>query len=127
MGMELYNSSPAAKAVWDAADRHLLNTYVRLALWPCLLIRACLDPRSPSQGFSIISIVKNNPKELTVYFGGLRGQAIRSRYMAMESEDEHGNRVALFPEVVSALPCSSSFVFSAAPSLTSLVPFCSTP
>jgi acyl transferase domain-containing protein len=28
MGMELYNSSPAAKAVWDAADQHLLKTYV---------------------------------------------------------------------------------------------------
>lgn len=31
MGMELYNTSPAAKAVWDTADRHLLNTYVSLS------------------------------------------------------------------------------------------------
>lgn len=34
MGMELYNTSPAAKAVWDSADSHLLKTYVsrRLSL-----------------------------------------------------------------------------------------------
>lgn len=87
MGMELYNSSAAAKAVWDTADSHLLKTY----------------------GFSIIDIVKNNPKELTVYFGGLRGQAIRARYMSMESEDEKGNKVPLFPEVVSFSPLLSFF------------------
>ena len=61
MGMELYNNSPAARAVWDAADAHLLAVY----------------------GFSIIEIVKDNPKEKTVHFGGIKGQAIRSRYMEM--------------------------------------------
>ncbi|KAF9648674.1 fatty acid synthase [Thelephora ganbajun] len=61
MGMELYNNSPAARAVWDAADAHLLAVY----------------------GFSIIEIVKDNPKEKTVHFGGIKGQAIRTRYMEM--------------------------------------------
>jgi fatty acid synthase subunit beta len=42
MGMDLYNSSPAARrAVWDGADAHLLAVY----------------------GFSIVEIVKDNPKE----------------------------------------------------------------
>jgi fatty acid synthase subunit alpha, fungi type len=27
MGMELYNSSPAARAVWDSADAHLISAY----------------------------------------------------------------------------------------------------
>jgi fatty acid synthase subunit alpha len=27
MGMDLYNSSPAARAVWDGADEHLLAVY----------------------------------------------------------------------------------------------------
>jgi len=45
--MDLYNSSPAARAVWDAADEHLLAVY----------------------GFSIIDIVKHNPKEKTIHFG----------------------------------------------------------
>ncbi|EIN09976.1 fatty acid synthase [Punctularia strigosozonata HHB-11173 SS5] len=71
MGMELYNTSPAARAVWDAADAHLTTVY----------------------GFSIIDIVKNNPKEKTVHFGGLKGQAIRQRYMEMtyDTMDRDGN------------------------------------
>ncbi|KAJ5151776.1 hypothetical protein N7492_010071 [Penicillium capsulatum] len=64
MGMELYANSPVAKEVWDRADRHFIENY----------------------GLSIIDIVKNNPKELTVYFGGPRGKAIRQNYMAMTFE-----------------------------------------
>ncbi|CAE6423597.1 unnamed protein product [Rhizoctonia solani] len=71
MGMELYNNSPAARAVWEAADAHLLAVY----------------------GISIVDIVKNNPKEKTIHFGGIKGQAIRQRYMAMsyDTTDKDGN------------------------------------
>jgi len=71
MGMELYASSPVARAVWDAADAHLTSVY----------------------GFSIVDIVKNNPKELTIHFGGIKGQAIRQRYMDLtyDSVDDSGN------------------------------------
>ncbi|KAG8968299.1 3-oxoacyl-[acyl-carrier-protein] synthase [Tulasnella sp. 419] len=71
MGMDLYNSSPAARAIWEGADEHLLAVY----------------------GFSIVDIVKNNPKEKTVHFGGIKGQAIRQRYMAMtyDAMDKDGN------------------------------------
>ena len=71
MGMELYNSSPAARAVWDAADEHLLAVY----------------------GFSIIDIVKDNPKTKTIHFGGIKGQAIRERYMQMsyDTMDKDGS------------------------------------
>lgn len=70
MGMELYASSPVARAVWDAADAHLTSVY----------------------GFSIVDIVKNNPKELTIHFGGIKGQAIRQRYMDLtyDSVDDSG-------------------------------------
>ncbi|KAH7160243.1 acyl transferase domain-containing protein [Dactylonectria estremocensis] len=64
MGMELYGSSPVAKEVWDRADNYLLDNY----------------------GFSITNIVKNNPKELTIHFGGPRGKAIRQNYIAMTFE-----------------------------------------
>ncbi|VUC37904.1 unnamed protein product [Clonostachys rosea] len=64
MGMELYASSPVAKEVWDRADTYLMDNY----------------------GFSITNIVKNNPKELTIHFGGPRGKAIRQNYMAMTFE-----------------------------------------
>lgn len=59
MGMDLYNTSPAARAVWDGADEHLRAVY----------------------GFSILEIVKDNPNDKTVHFGGINGQAIRQRYM----------------------------------------------
>lgn len=86
MGMELYSNSPTAKAVWDAADAHLGAVY----------------------GFSIIDIVKNNPKEKTVHFGGLKGQAIRQRYMDMtyDTTDKDGNvkTLPLFADIVSLCP-----------------------
>ncbi|KAF5382044.1 hypothetical protein D9615_004428 [Tricholomella constricta] len=71
MGMDLYNSSPAARAVWDGADAHLLAVY----------------------GFSIVEIVKDNPKTKTIHFGGIKGQAIRQRYMDMtyDTMDKDGN------------------------------------
>lgn len=71
MGMDLYNSSPAARSVWEGADAQLLAVY----------------------GFSIVDIVKNNPKQKTVHFGGIKGQAIRQRYMDMtyDSSDKDGN------------------------------------
>lgn len=68
MGMELYASSPVARAVWDAADAHLTTVY----------------------GFSIVDIVKNNPKELTIHFGGIKGQAIRQRYMDLTYDTMDG-------------------------------------
>lgn len=64
MGMDLYNSSAVAKEVWDRADKHFMDNY----------------------GFAITHIVKNNPKEFTVHFGGARGKAIRKNYMDMTFE-----------------------------------------
>ncbi|KAI1172085.1 fatty acid synthase beta subunit [Nemania sp. FL0916] len=65
MGMELYEKSPVAREVWDRADSHLLETF----------------------GFSILDIVRNNPKELTVYFGGIHGRKVRANYRAMRCAD----------------------------------------
>jgi hypothetical protein len=69
MGMALYESSPVARAVWDEADRHLFDTY----------------------GFSILHVVRANPKALTVHFGGQRGADIRRNFMALETEAPDGS------------------------------------
>ncbi|KAK4702957.1 hypothetical protein P7C70_g3267, partial [Phenoliferia sp. Uapishka_3] len=71
MGMELYANSAVARAVWDTADVHLGEVY----------------------GFSILEIVRTNPKEKTVHFGGLKGQATRQKYMEMTytTSDKDGN------------------------------------
>ncbi|KAF2396134.1 beta subunit of fatty acid synthase [Trichodelitschia bisporula] len=64
MGMDLYATSPVAREVWDRADKHFMDNY----------------------GFAITNIVKNNPQELTIHFGGPRGKAIRQNYMSMTFE-----------------------------------------
>lgn len=64
MGMDLYSSSPVAREVWDRADKHFVDNY----------------------GFSILNIVKNNPNELTIHFGGPKGRKIRDNYIGMMFE-----------------------------------------
>ncbi|KAI9613677.1 hypothetical protein KEM48_003676 [Puccinia striiformis f. sp. tritici PST-130] len=71
MGMALYTESAVARAVWDKADRHLGEV----------------------DGFSVLEIVRNNPKEKIVHFGGIKGHGIRQRYMEMsyQTTDKEGN------------------------------------
>ena len=71
MGMDLYTSSPAARAVWDRADAHLHVVY----------------------GFSIIEIIKENWKAKLIHFSGIKGQAICQQYMDMsyDTMDKDGN------------------------------------
>ncbi|AET38733.1 tetrafunctional fatty acid synthase subunit FAS1 Ecym_3239 [Eremothecium cymbalariae DBVPG len=61
MGMDLYEKSAVARKIWDRADKHFKSTY----------------------GFSILNIVRNNPKELIIYFGGEKGRAIKENYTSM--------------------------------------------
>ncbi|KAI5122922.1 hypothetical protein M0805_007600 [Coniferiporia weirii] len=86
MGMDLYNNSPAARAVWEGADKHLLAVY----------------------GFSIVDIVKNNPKDKTIHFGGIKGQEIRQRYMDMsyDTMDKDGQvkTLPLFADINNRTP-----------------------
>ncbi|TKY88280.1 hypothetical protein EX895_002632 [Sporisorium graminicola] len=81
MGMDLYQSSPVARAIWDEAEQHLAH---RL-------------------GLSILEIVRENPQSKTIHFGGAGGQRIRSNYMALQHEtiDEQGRSVRkpIFPSI----------------------------
>lgn len=72
MGMDLYETSPKAREIWDRADDHFFRTY----------------------GFKISHIVKENPKKLTVHFGGRRGAEIRQNYLRMtyEHQAEDGSK-----------------------------------
>jgi hypothetical protein len=64
MDLDLYGSSPEAHVVWDSADAHLISTY----------------------NFSIVGIVCETPRKRrppTLVGSGVRGQAIRERYVVM--------------------------------------------
>ncbi|KAI8318135.1 hypothetical protein GQ54DRAFT_322741, partial [Martensiomyces pterosporus] len=85
MGMDLYETSPAARAVWDRAEQHMLKVY----------------------GVSLLKVVRTNPTQLTVFFGGKLGAQIRSNYMALSKHCD--NKAApLFPDIAEA---TGSFTF----------------
>ncbi|KAK0543649.1 hypothetical protein OC845_006016 [Tilletia horrida] len=90
MGMDLYHASATSKALWDEADGHLRET----------------------MGIGLLEIVNKNPISKTVYFGGVKGHAIRERYMSMayDAIDEQGKAVnlPLFPEITNQ---SQSYTF----------------
>ncbi|VEU23428.1 DEKNAAC104691 [Brettanomyces naardenensis] len=81
MGMDLYKSSEVARSVWDLADKHFIDSY----------------------GFSILDIVRNNPKELTIHFGGPEGRAVRENYISMMFEfvgpDGHLKSEKIFKDI----------------------------
>ena len=64
MGMDLYETSPVARAIWDEADAYFRRQF----------------------GLSILHIVRENPKTLKVHFGGARGRLVRKSYMEMYYE-----------------------------------------
>ncbi|KAK7937721.1 uncharacterized protein PG986_014589 [Apiospora aurea] len=88
MGMDLYASSPVARALWDKADAYFLAQF----------------------GLSILDIVRHNPTEIKVRFGGVRGRMLRQNYMSMHYETPVGvaadgvteikaERRPMFPEI----------------------------
>ncbi|KAL3656948.1 hypothetical protein V7S43_018153 [Phytophthora oleae] len=88
MGMDRYQASAVAREIWDRGDKHLLDTF----------------------GFSILDIVRTNPKAITVHFGGRKGRRIREKYMSLTTEDpETGESVPLLPEINAR---TQSFTFS---------------
>ena len=86
MGMDLYDSSKFAKGVWDAAESFLFKTF----------------------GFSILDIVRNNPKELTVHFGGSAGKEYKRNFMRLKVGTGADAR-QLMPEITKR---SRSYTFS---------------
>ncbi|WBW74907.1 fatty acid synthase beta subunit Fas1 [Schizosaccharomyces osmophilus] len=102
MGMDLYATSAVAKKIWDSADKHFLSHY----------------------GFSIIDIVKNNPKDITIHFGGTKGKQIRNNYMAMAYEkiNDDGS-TSVVPVFNTITEESTSFTFTHPSGLLSATQF----
>ncbi|KAI0243885.1 fatty acid synthase alpha subunit Lsd1, partial [Massospora cicadina] len=102
MGMALYESSLVARQIWDKADTHYIKNY----------------------GFSILDIVRNNPKQRTVHFGGAEGKVILQNYMSMTYDivaaDGSIATLPLFPEITEK---STSFTFNSPNGLLSATQF----
>ncbi|KAJ2848841.1 fatty acid synthase alpha subunit Lsd1, partial [Coemansia brasiliensis] len=89
MGMELYEQSSAARAVWDRANRHMLKTY----------------------DIDLLDIVRNNPKEATIYFTGRAGEAVRRNYMALTKRVSDEDKLSLVPIIPEITLQSVSYTF----------------
>jgi malonyl CoA-acyl carrier protein transacylase len=77
------------------------------------LFSQCTLPPVQMYGFSILSIVRENPLALTVHFGGRRGAAVRRNYMALEVEAPDGSGpIRLLPGITEDTP-SYTFVHPA--------------
>lgn len=101
MGMDLYAKSEVARSVWDRADNHFKETY----------------------GFSILDIVRKNPNELTIYFGGEKGNKIRENYTSMIFEtivDGELKSEKIFKDIDET---TSSFTFQSPTGLLSATQF----
>lgn len=105
MGMDLYKTSSVAKAVWDEIDQQLYNAYGMFysKYWSIL---------ANQLGWSVLDIVQNNPKSLTIHFGGPNGRRIRQKYLDITTEVvfPNGKRVQkpVFPGLT---PTSTSYTF----------------
>ncbi|EME39032.1 fatty acid synthase-like protein [Dothistroma septosporum NZE10] len=90
MGMSLYNARPEAKALWDRGDQFLREQY----------------------GFSLLSLVRENPTTLTINFGGRRGKRIRDNYLAMTKKTSLKADAKDVCIVQGLTPTSTSHTFS---------------
>lgn len=65
-----------------------------------------------SLGWSILKMVQENPKRLTIYFSGKRGRAIRDRYLSMTiSSIGPDGQVVSTPLLQGITPNTRSFTF----------------
>ncbi|KAL4137325.1 hypothetical protein PRIC2_000847 [Phytophthora ramorum] len=89
MGMDRYQESSVAREIWNRGDTHLRKTF----------------------GFSILDVVRKNPKSITVHFGGKKGLKVRDNYMNLTCEDPVSGRIIpLLPDITDD---TESFSFSA--------------
>ena len=81
MGMDLYETSEVARKIWDKADAYFETQF----------------------GLKMTDIVRNNPIERRVYFGGIDGRILRENYMSMVYEVLGPNgtlqRKPIFPDI----------------------------
>ncbi|KAG9248120.1 fatty acid synthase subunit beta dehydratase [Calycina marina] len=94
MGMDLYAISAAARAVWDETDSFFITNY----------------------GFALTYIVRENPKDMTVYFGGKDGERVRENYMKMEFEHVQPDGSVKISKIFPSITQDSPFYTYTSPS-----------
>ncbi|ORX66584.1 hypothetical protein DL89DRAFT_286290 [Linderina pennispora] len=91
MGMDLYAKSPAARDIWDRAEKHMFDKY----------------------GISLLDILHRNPKKFLVHFGGAAGKRVLGNYLNLSSETQ-GASSQLFARIS---PKATRFTYHSASGL----------
>jgi fatty acid synthase subunit beta len=107
MGMDLYESSPIARAVWDRADKHFDETYGKSPHHPLSSHQTTNIPT----GFRLTEIVRKNPKTLTIHFGGRRGAALRANYLKMTYDSFTSSGQKITKRFFDISPYSASYTY----------------
>jgi len=102
MGMDLRESSAAARTVWDQADSYFTETY----------------------GFALTHIIQNDPRELTIHFGGPKGKRIRQNYISLTQTTLLSDGTPLTTRLLPTItPSSPSYTFRSPQGLLSATQF----
>ena len=105
MGMALYDTDDFAKTTWDRGDRYMFNLY------GSLYHPYCGAQLTYLLGFSLLDLVRNDPKKMTIYFGGSTGRKIRSNYLAMTRKALRNGQEVAVPVIDGLTPESESYTF----------------
>ncbi|XPT03480.1 Fatty-acyl-CoA synthase system [Ascochyta lentis] len=89
MGMELYHTNLAAQKVWDRSEKYLFDLY----------------------GFSLLDVVRNDPKELVISFTGSRGRKLRANYLALTRNVVRDGQELSVGVIEEITPFSTSYTF----------------
>ncbi|KAJ9640319.1 hypothetical protein H2199_005858 [Coniosporium tulheliwenetii] len=109
----------------DKTGDRVLEAEVEIEQKPTAYLFCGQGSQEKGMGFSLIDIVRNDPKTLTVHFGGKRGQQIRANYLAMASEAlPPDNEEAVRPILKGLTPTSTSYTFTDERGLLSSTQFC---
>ncbi|KAJ2162515.1 fatty acid synthase alpha subunit Lsd1, partial [Coemansia sp. RSA 552] len=95
MGMDLYQQSPAARAVWDRANAYMLSMY----------------------DIDLLKIVRTNPDQLTIRFNGRAGESVRQNFFDLGRGWSGEKSPSLLPEIT---PKSLSYTFRSKSGLLNL-------
>lgn len=107
MGMELYRTNLAAQKIWDRSEKYLHDLYGKLSNQPPF----DLGLTTSCPGFSLLDLVRNDPKELVISFAGPRGRKLRTNYLSLTRKVFSNGREHAVGIIEEITPHSKSYTF----------------
>lgn len=107
MGMELYRTNLAAQKIWDRSEKYLYDLYGKSSR----KISSVLGLTTSLPGFSLLDLVRNDPKELVISFAGPRGRKLRTNYLNLTRKVISNGEEEAASIIEEITPRSKSYTF----------------